>query len=270
MVDIGANPIDVPPYVPLLQKRLCRLFGFEPQPGALAELNARKSELETYLPYVIGNGEQARLRVCAAPGMTSLLELDPVMLKHFQGFSEWVRIIADSKIATHRLDDIGEIDALDYLKIDVQGSELAIFQNGRRRLAEAVVVQTEVSFLPLYKQQPVFGEIDLELRSQGFIPHALMAINKRMIWPMRGVNPYEAFNQLLEADAVYVRDFTKADAMSSGQLKHLALIAHHCYGSFDLAAICIQHLLNRDAIVPQAGSRYFELAAAHRAAAKTG
>ncbi|WP_342723442.1 FkbM family methyltransferase [Bradyrhizobium sp. B097] len=269
VVDIGANPIDVPPYLPLLQKRLCRLFGFEPQPNALAELNARKSELETYLPYVIGNGEQARLRVCAAPGMTSLLEPDPVMLKHFQGFSEWGRIIADSKIATHRLDDIGEIDALDYLKIDVQGSELAIFQNGRRQLANAVVIQTEVSFLPLYKQQPVFGEIDLELRSQGFIPHALMAIDKRMIWPMRGTNPYEAFNQLVEADAVYVRDFTKADAMSSEQLKHLALVAHHCYGSYDLAALCIQHLLNRAAIVSDAGSRYFELAAAHRAAAKT-
>ncbi|MFN5721393.1 MAG: FkbM family methyltransferase, partial [Bradyrhizobium sp.] len=162
VVDIGANPIDVPPYLPLLQKRLCRLFGFEPQPSALAELNAHKSELETYLPHVVGSGEQARLRVCAAPGMTSLLEPDPVMLKHFQGFNEWARIIADSRIATHRLDDIGEIDAMDYLKIDVQGSELAVFQNGRRRLAEAVVIQTEVSFLPLYKKQPVFGEIDLE------------------------------------------------------------------------------------------------------------
>ncbi|MGF6312176.1 FkbM family methyltransferase [Bradyrhizobium sp. i1.8.4] len=270
VVDIGANPIDVPPYAPLLQKRLCRLFGFEPQPSALAELNARKSELETYLPYVVGGGEQARLRVCAASGMTSLLEPDPVMLKHFQGFNEWGRIIADSRIATHRLDDIGEIDAMDYLKIDVQGSELAIFQSGRRRLAEAVVIQTEVSFLPLYKKQPVFGEIDLELRSQGFIPHALISINKRMIWPMRGADPFEAFNQLLEADAVYVRDFTKADAMSSEQLKHLALIAHHCYGSYDLAAICIEHLLNRDAIVAHAGSRYFELAAAQRAAAKAG
>ncbi|MGZ3033425.1 FkbM family methyltransferase, partial [Pseudomonas aeruginosa] len=91
--------------------------------------------------------------------------------------NEWARIIADSRIATHRLDDIGEIDAMDYLKIDVQGSELAVFQNGRRRLAEVVVIQTEVSFLPLYKKQPVFGEIDLELRSQGFIPHALLAIN---------------------------------------------------------------------------------------------
>ncbi|WP_210191223.1 FkbM family methyltransferase [Bradyrhizobium mercantei] len=266
VVDIGANPTEDPPYMPLLKKRLCRLFGFEPQREALAELNARKSELETYLPYVVGNGEQARLRVCAAPGMTSLLEPDPLMLKHFQGFNEWGRIIADTRVATHRLDDIGEIDAMDYLKIDVQGSELAIFQNGPRRLADAVVIQTEVSFLPLYKNQPVFGEIDLELRSHGFIPHALIGINKRMIWPMRGVNPYEAFNQLLEADAVYVRDFTRADAMSAEQLRHLALVAHHCYGSYDLAAICIQHLLNRNAIVPEAGSRYFELAAAHRAA----
>ena len=58
--------------------------------------------------------------------------------------------------------------------------------------------------------------------------------------------------------------------MSAEQLKHLALVAHHCYGSYDLAAICIQHLLNRDAIVAHAGSRYFELAAAHRSGAKAG
>src|SRR5262245_61682698 len=81
VVDIGANPIGAePPYKSMLERRLCRLYGFEPQRAALAELNARKSELETYLPYVVGNGEQARLRECFASGMTSLLEPDPHML----------------------------------------------------------------------------------------------------------------------------------------------------------------------------------------------
>jgi hypothetical protein len=37
VVDIGANPIDGdPPYKLMLQKRQCRLIGFEPQPEALA------------------------------------------------------------------------------------------------------------------------------------------------------------------------------------------------------------------------------------------
>lgn len=265
VVDIGANPIGDPPYKSLLDKRLCRLYGFEPQGTALAALNARKSEFETYLPYVVGDGEQARLRECVASGMTSLLEPDPHMLKHFPKFIEWGRVVADSRVATRRLDDVGEIDAMDYLKIDVQGSELAIFRSGRRRLAAAAVIQTEVSFLPLYKNQPVFGEVDLELRGQGFIPHALIAIDRRMIWPMVGTDPYASIHQLLEADAVYVRDFTRPDAMSTEQLGHLAMVAHHCYGSHDLAAICIQHLINRKTVEPDAGSRYLDLVRAHRA-----
>lgn len=40
VVDVGANPIDGdPPYKILLQKRLCRVTGFEPQAEALAVLN---------------------------------------------------------------------------------------------------------------------------------------------------------------------------------------------------------------------------------------
>lgn len=269
VVAIGANPAGADlPYKPLLEKRLCRLFGFEPQRAVLAELNSRKSELETYLPYIVGDGEPARLRECASAGMTSLLEPDRNMLKHFPGFLEWGRIVADSKVATRRLDDIGEIDAIDYLKIDVQGSEPAILQNGRRRLAEAVMIQAEVLFLPLYKNQPAFGEIDLELRGQGFIPHDLISIDRRMIWPLVGPNKFAAIRQLVKVDAVYVRDFTNSDAMSAEQLKHLALAAHHCYGSHDLAAICIQHLTNRKAVAPDAGTRYLDLVRATRAGAE--
>jgi hypothetical protein len=37
VVDIGANPIDGdPPYQSMLEKRLCRVVGFEPQSEALA------------------------------------------------------------------------------------------------------------------------------------------------------------------------------------------------------------------------------------------
>jgi FkbM family methyltransferase len=246
VVDIGANPIDGdPPYKSMLEKRLCRVVGFEPQSDALASLNAKKSDCETYLPYVISDGSEGTLRVCRAPGMTSLLRPDQHMLGHFQGFKEWGQIVQEISVSTRRLDDIAEVEAFDLLKIDVQGSELAVFKHGRQKLSGAVAVQTEVSFLPLYEGQPIFGEIDLELRAQGFIPHGFPAINKRMIAPLSTNNPYVALNQLLEADIVYVRDFTRPEKISSEQLKHLALIAHHCYGSWDLAANCIHHLAAR-------------------------
>ena len=47
IVDIGANPIDGdPPYKVLLDNKLCRLTGFEPQAEALQQLNNLKSDLE--------------------------------------------------------------------------------------------------------------------------------------------------------------------------------------------------------------------------------
>ena len=89
------------------------------------------------------------------------------------------------------MDSISEIAQLDYLKIDVQGGELAIFRNGKSRLGTAVAIQTEVSFMPLYKEQPVFGDIDLALRELGFVPHMFANINKRMILPLHNAdNPY--------------------------------------------------------------------------------
>ena len=57
VVDIGANPFEGdPPYKAMLQRRMCRLIGFEPQAEALAQLQSSKGDLETYLPYAVGDG----------------------------------------------------------------------------------------------------------------------------------------------------------------------------------------------------------------------
>ena len=151
VVDVGANPIDgEPPYKVMLQRRLCTLVGFEPQDEALAALNARKSDIESYYHYVVGNGHKAKLRLCQAPGMTSLLLPDQNVLSHFAKFAEWGSVVSEHPVQTRRLDDIAEIRDLDLLKIDVQGSELAVFGSGRQKLKQAVAIQTEVSFLCLY------------------------------------------------------------------------------------------------------------------------
>ena len=82
VVDVGASPIDgAPPYARMLAHGLCRVIGFEPQEDALAALVAARSERETYLPYVVGDGRPGTLSICYAPGMTSLLRPDPRMLR---------------------------------------------------------------------------------------------------------------------------------------------------------------------------------------------
>jgi len=247
IVDIGANPIDGdPPYQAMLQKELCTVIGFEPQPDALQSLLDRKSALEKYLPLVVGDGSDHVLHVAQASGMTSLLPPDPASLGLFNGFPEWGTVVARESVPTVRLDDIAEITELDFLKIDVQGAELMVFRGGTQRLAGAVAVQTEVSFVGLYKGQPTIGDIDAEMRQQGFLPHAMVALKR---WPLAPViydgDFRRPMHQLLEADMVYVRDFRQTDDMSQEQLTHLALLAHHLYGSSDLTHLCLLALMKR-------------------------
>jgi FkbM family methyltransferase len=102
---------------------------------------------ELYLPYAVGDGSSRGLKVCCATGMASLLEPDPTMLGLFPALQSCGEVIERSPVETRGLDDIDEIEHLDFLKIDIEGSELSVFQNGQEKLAEAVAIQTEVSFI---------------------------------------------------------------------------------------------------------------------------
>ena len=260
VVDIGANPIDGdPPYSQMLSSGLCRVTGFEPQEQALQRLLQAKGHNERYLPYAIGDGAAHTLKTFVEPGLASLLEPDPVTIELFDVYKRLAVVTQRIPIQTRRLDDIDEVTQIDFLKIDAQGSELSVFKAGEIKLSQTVAIQTEVSFLLLYKNQPSIGEIDLELRRQGFLPHCFMAIKQWPISPFIVNNdPRLALNQLLEADMVYIRDISRPDLMSNEQLKHLALIAHHCYKSFDLALRCVVLLERRQALGIGAEQRYLQ------------
>lgn len=247
VVDIGANPIDGdPPYKPMLDAGLCTVTGFEPQPEALAELLAAKGPLERYLPNAVGDGREHELKVTWMNGMTSLFEPDPVRLSALNEFARYGEVLDRVPVSTTRLDDVSAITDLDLLKIDVQGAELMVFQNGRERLAGAVFVHAEVAFLPLYVDQPLFADVDAELRAQGFVPHAMAALKRWAISP--GVldgNIFANHQQLLEADVAYVKDFAHLDVLDDSQLTHLALLAHHVYASPDLVVRALAELVDR-------------------------
>ena len=261
VIDIGANPIDGdPPYKDMLAAGLCVVTGFEPQADALAELDRRKGPRERYLPYAVGDGRAHTLHVCSERGMTSLLPPDRERLGLFNEFLLYGLVEREIRIATHRLDDIKEIKDVDLLKIDIQGGELDVFKSGRRALAHAVAVQTEVSFVPLYRGQPPFGVIDTFLRSVGFIPHCFAELKLRPLAPIVvDGDPQKGGRQLLEADVVYVRDFSRPENMDGEQWKHLALIAHHCYGSVDLAHRAIAAAARIGAVPPEAPDQYLKV-----------
>jgi hypothetical protein len=194
--------------------------------------------------------------------MSSLLPPDSVCLQRFGLFAEFGSVVATREVQTRRLDDLPQLGSVDLLTVDVQGAELAVLRSGRLTLRVAVAVHTKVSFVALYQGQPTFGELDAELRSAGFVPHALLEVKR---WPLASLvfddDPRRAINQVLEAEVLYIRDLARPGALTDEQLKHLALIAHHCYGSFDLAAECLRELSIRGSIPEAAVEMYCRILA---------
>ena len=227
VVDVGASAIDGPaPYTPLRAgPGGAAIVGFEPNRQALADLARRAPPSDRYLPHAVGDGRRRTLHYCRALGMTSLLQPNPEVLALFGGFPEWGQVVETERIDTVRLDDVPETAGLDVLKLDVQGAELMVLQNARRRLGEALVIHTEVEFLPMYQDQPLFAEIEQYLRRQGFLFHCFAGLAPRAVQPLQVANDqYGGLNQLLWADAVFIRSFVDMAKFAPERLLRMATI----------------------------------------------
>jgi len=149
-------------------------------------------------------------------------------------------------VQTARLDDMLAPGEMDVLKIDVQGAERLVFDGAAQRLDECLVVWTEVEFIPLYKNQPLFGDIDARLRSHGlqFLCFAGLSDRSLASWPKTGARrPMRP--QQLWADAIYVPQPERIEALTADAAARLALAAHHMLGAYDL---CHAALLRYDEV----------------------
>mgnify|MGYP001424891853 CR=1 FL=1 len=65
------------------------------------------------------------------------------------------------------------INKINILKVDIQGSELKVFEGAKRLLEKNQIdlIYTEVFFLPFYKNMPLFNDISAYLNSYGYSFH---------------------------------------------------------------------------------------------------
>lgn len=262
VLDIGALSEGADRYQRLVDLGLARVTGFEPNPGEYERLSKRAGPY-TYFPRFLGDGRPHTLHVARYPGCSSLLPPDPSIINMFTGIGAEApggnfAILQTEAIETTRLDDIVGLRPPDYVKIDVQGAELMVLENGLRALESVLVLETEVEFLPLYKGQPLFADIQAFLHAQGFLVHKLIEVAGRNFRPVVTPNPIEPISQILWADAVFVRDFRTLGAWSDTQLAKAATVLHEVYLSYDLVNLILLELDRRRPHAPSASVRYLE------------
>ena len=228
IVDVGASNIskEIPSYDLLLGSRLARLTAFEPNPAEFSRLVS--DDARRYLPFAIGAGGKADLNITVSPGFCSTLRPNDQINTLMQSFAELSIVTSQQTIETCRLDDLAEVERIDFLKIDIQGGELAAFDGGRRKLAGALCVQTEVAFIPIYESQPLFAEQDAVLRSLGLSFFGMKSVNK---FPYQGTpnalrRPCRRadLGQWVDGDAVYIRDFSCWEDADTEDLRNLFFI----------------------------------------------
>ena len=251
ILDVGAMLEGEACYAGLLEKGLAEVIGFEPNLTELARLHQEGAAHCTWLPYFLGDGAEATFHLTHYPGCSSLYTPDPNVINLFESIGaepgENFSVLETETVETKRLDDVEECPPMDFVKIDVQGGELDILRHGVKTLGTVTVIQSEVEFVPVYKDQPLFGDLQIFLRDHGFQLHKFFDVAGRCFRPfqMRN-NPHGAMSQVLWADAVFVRDFTRLDGFADAQLLKTAAILHEVYLSFDFVRYFLDALDRRN------------------------
>ena len=241
IIDVGAMIVDnKPDYYPLMEAGVAKVVGFEPDEKECQKLNQFRNDECSFLPYMIGDGSERTFKSCNYNMTSSLYEPNMNLLEKFQALPELMQVVERTAVSTKRLDDIDEVQNADYLKIDVQGAEVDVFNGAENLLEDIMIVHTEVEFVPLYIDQPLFAEVDQTLRKNGFLFHKFYHNGlagrtfKPVIINSNDRNVSQAINQVLWSDAIFVKNFLNYDQTPPEKLLKLAVILHDVYGSYDL------------------------------------
>jgi FkbM family methyltransferase len=168
IVDVGARGGLQPHWQPVADHVVW--VGFEPDARSAEALvqkdgPARVHILSTALSDARGRVTLHRTR---DEGDSSLLRPNRRFLEQF-GRPERFDVVDSVELDADTLDaQLGSIHvaSIDVLKLDTQGSELAILRGATETLSRGVLaVDVEVEFSPLYEDQPLFAEVDQFLRT---------------------------------------------------------------------------------------------------------
>jgi FkbM family methyltransferase len=240
LVDVGARG-GLPPHWQAVD-RFIKVIGFEPDQRSFDSLGQRQNV--TYLKVGL-SAEKGTIPLFLTrdAGDSSVFRPNQALLAKFPR-AERFDVVGTTTMAVDTLDNqLREhaIDDVDFIKIDTQGSELAILSGAPRTLAAAVCgLELEVEFCPIYEEQPLFADVDRHVSALGFRLFDL----KPTYWKREaGRTAGGEKGQMVFADALYLRDFSvlrNALEGSAGDRKALSKVYRYLgvcavYGYHDYA-----------------------------------
>ncbi|MDB9406044.1 FkbM family methyltransferase [Microcystis sp. CS-574] len=231
------------------------IYGFEADADECKRMNQNLKERnirhqEKHIPIALSNTQgKSQLYVTKEKMCSSLYEPNGNYASRFRSsLPEFLTLDYISEIETTTLDSFCAselIDTIDFLQVDVQGAELNIFQGAQQIIKNSTLaIQTEVEFAPIYKNQPLFADVDNHLRQQGFFLQGFKGLHciSKKSFPGLGYNktslppelkagvPQHFSGQPLWGDAFYFQDLlSQPSPVSPEKLLKQACIADILY-----------------------------------------
>jgi len=151
------------------------VYGFEPDSGAREKLQQKVQFTgggNIDFPFALSNKkEKLEINILSKPSHSSVLEPNHKMLNRFpERHLEHFELDYKATVDAYDLDSL-EFEAMDFMKIDVQGYELKVLEGSEASLKEMLGLEIEIEFFEMYKNQCSFGEIKdfLQQRELEFI-----------------------------------------------------------------------------------------------------
>ena len=160
-------------------------------------------------------------------------------------FGDAFRTMNKFDLNTTTLDEIVEKDNIippDFLSIDTQGSELNILMGAKKCLEQNILsLLVEVEFLPIYKNQPLFGDICKFLYKYGFLLSDLSYFRR---YPCRGKEWFRGAGDIVDGEALFIKSpnalKNKSDKEKALQLNKLSFISL-IFNRFETLQLCVQN-----------------------------
>lgn len=203
-------------------------FAFEPNAKEYAALAPQKGI--KYLPYALDDcAAQKNLYITQNPAYSSLLEWNEENFKkHFhrvKAYPKWEkafqleRIEKVDCISLEMLFDQENIKNTSLLKLDTQGTELAILKGAEKLLKQQQIglIFFEFSFIEIYRGQALFPDLDHFLKECNytyvdcrFYPETFHRMDK-----VFSSKVYEKARYSIGGDAIFVADVNSLSAVES-------------------------------------------------------
>lgn len=243
--EVGALPLGEEPFyriLPLFPGS--RIVAFEPDPDVCAKQNAQSREGITYHPVALGRTEEQRkFYVTEHPMCSSLYPPNEALLAHYNNM-DVARLKDVTTISTVSLDGFvssNAIDVVDFIKIDIQGAELEVFQGGVKTLANVLAIVSEAELIEHYVGQPLFGDLCGFLNSQGLQFQKFLGFGGRTLKPVVVDDDPNAVGQQMWTDVLFIRKLFERERLADEQYLKVAVLAM-LYGCIDVALFCCREV----------------------------